>query len=60
MADYVINKDGASYLIIFGYIPKTNIMKTCLLGLTKLLIALKDICNINSDLMTRILVVIIE
>lgn len=42
MTCYVINKDGASYLIILKYALKMSSVKTSLLGLSKSLIVLKN------------------
>lgn len=49
MACYVIDKDGASYLVILRYTSKTSRVGTNLFGPTKLLIALKDIYNAKSS-----------
>lgn len=43
MADYIIDGNGVSCLVILGYAPIIKKVKTSLLGPTKLLIALKNI-----------------
>lgn len=60
MARWMIDRDDVSSLVILRYAPKTNRVKTSLLGLTELLMALKNIWSTKSDLMSGILVVTIK
>ena len=58
-ARYIINSNNASNLTIQGYVLNTNSLKTNLLGLAVLLIALNAICSAMSLLILGILTVII-
>ena len=58
-ARYITNSNGTSNLIIWGYAPNTNSVKTNLLGLIVLLIALNAIYSAISLLILGILMVII-
>ena len=56
---YVTNSNSMSNLTIWGYMLNTNSIKTNLLGLVVLLIALNAICSTMSLLILGILTMII-
>ena len=58
-AYYITNSNSTSNLTIRGYAPNTNSIKTNLLGLAVLLIALNAIYNAISLLILEILTAII-